>query len=244
MITKLEKLPTFTKVNDAAIHIKAQVKAYGFEQSFLNVYQMDDICVFSVMDGVLTVYPLSNRDYSELIMFIQMTPSIQTIRTDCQTADKISSSFCGEKRICELLEYHSEFHSQSVEDKITPKDAYKLLKRVFSSNMPSFDNWYVDVSHKIRHFCCNLVGIREENELVATAMTVAETDDEWVIGAVATDKDYRNRGYASRLVLSLCSIGKRQGKRVFISPKNENAHNLYKKIGFSEFDTYCIIERK
>lgn len=56
----------------------------------------------------------------------------------------------------------------------TPREVYPLLCACFGDTLPPFESWYADVSHRLRHGHCRLVGIRAGETLAACAMTTAE----------------------------------------------------------------------
>ena len=69
---------------------------------------------------------------------------------------------------------------------LTSGRTYELITRCSGENFipPSFDDFYVDVNHKLRHNTMRLYGINCSDKLVSVAMTVAESDDGAVLGAV------------------------------------------------------------
>ena len=89
---------------------------------------------------------------------------------------------------------------------------------------------------------CRIAGVTEQGKTVSCAMTVAETETVWMIGAVATHPACRGRGYASAVVRSLVASGQAAGKRVLISPKNEAARSLYERLGFAVCGTWGTVQ--
>lgn len=55
-----------------------------------------------------------------------------------------------------------------------PREVYPLLCACFGDTLPPFESWYADVSHRLRHGHCRLVGVRAGETLAACAMTTAE----------------------------------------------------------------------
>ena len=120
-------------------------------------------------------------------------------------------------------------------------DIYPFLSHIFEA-FPPFNAWYADVSHRRRRGLCRSAGVAADGQIVSSAMTVAETADAAIIGAVATHPEHRNRGYASACVTALAAELREEGKRVFIAPKNENARRLYARIGFEVCGEWGEIE--
>ncbi len=124
-----------------------------------------------------------------------------------------------------------------VEEKIIEPDirsAYDLIVKCADDNFtpPEFEDFYVDVNHKLRHNAIRLYGICDGETLAAIAMTVAESGDGAVLGAVACHPDYRRSGYGSKIVSFLTNTLIAEGKAVYLHrAQNANAA-FYQKLGF------------
>ena len=79
---------------------------------------------------------------------------------------------------------------------------------------------------------CPIAAVHEDGRPVACAMTTAEGGGAALIGAVATHPDFRGRGYASACVAYLTALLQQERRQVFLSPKNEPAHRLYRRLGY------------
>ena len=120
------------------------------------------------------------------------------------------------------------------------RDAYSLIVKCADESFvpPSFEDFYVDVNHKLRHGSISLCAIEEEGRTVALAMTVAESKSGAVLGAVSCDPDFRRRGYGSAVVKRLTNILTGEGKTVFLHrAQNANAA-FYTELGFSEVGSW------
>ena len=120
------------------------------------------------------------------------------------------------------------------------KTAYELIAGCADENFrpPVFEDFYVDVNHKLRHQAISLLGAEEDGRLVALAMTVAESDDGAVLGAVACLPGYRKRGFGSRVVSALTNRLIGENKRVFLHRANNANVSFYERLGFSECGTW------
>ncbi len=130
-----------------------------------------------------------------------------------------------------------------VEDRIIEPDirsAYDLIVKCADENFtpPEFEDFYVDVNHKLRHKAIRLYGICDGETLAAIAMTVAESGDGAVLGAVACHPDYRRSGYGSKIVSCLTNTLVSEGKAVYLHrAKNANAA-FYQNLGFENCGTW------
>ncbi len=116
------------------------------------------------------------------------------------------------------------------------KDAYELLVKCADDGFtpPSFEDFYVDVNHRLRHRSIRMYGIKDNEKLAAVAMTVAESDNGAVLGAVACDPEYRRMGYASMAVRHIVNRLVTENKTVFLH-RSQNANAaFYNKLGFAD----------
>lgn len=120
------------------------------------------------------------------------------------------------------------------------RDAYYLIVRCADQNFqpPSFEDFYVDVNHKLRHHAMRMYGVTEGHRLASVAMTVAESGDSAVLGAVACDPDFRKHGYGSTVVKYLCNRIIDDGKTVYLHRAQNANERFYNKLGFSEYGSW------
>ena len=119
-------------------------------------------------------------------------------------------------------------------------EAYELLAGCADDyfHPPAFEDFYVDVNHKLRHNAISLVGVQADGMLAAIAMTVAESDKGAVLGAVACRPEYRKHGYGSQVVRSLTARLLAQNKRVYLHRAQDANVSFYEKLGFRECGTW------
>lgn len=141
-----------------------------------------------------------------------------------------------------ILSRNNQSDSQTEIELTVPniKDAYSLIVASADENFtpPSFDDFYVDVNHKLRHETMRLFGVCEENTLAAVAMTVAESDKGAVIGAVACLPEMRNKGYGSYIVNRLTDTLVAEGKCVYVHRAEKANKAFYENLGFNQIDVW------
>ncbi|CAM3773464.1 GNAT family N-acetyltransferase [Smaragdicoccus niigatensis] len=78
------------------------------------------------------------------------------------------------------------------------------------------------------------LGFRSEGRLVAMAGERMAPEGWTEISAVCTDPDFRGRGYAERLVMSVASVIRERGDRSYLHAVDSNvgAIRLYERLGF------------
>lgn len=141
-----------------------------------------------------------------------------------------------------ILSRNTRSNNDTSMDIVIPqiKDAYSLIVASSDENFtpPPFDDFYVDVNHKLRHETMRLFGVCEEDTLSAVAMTVAESYNGAVIGAVACLPEMRNKGFGSYIVDYLTDILVSEGKCVYVH-RAENANkSFYENLGFNQIDVW------
>ena len=117
---------------------------------------------------------------------------------------------------------------------------HKLL-RVCSGKgfqCPSYEDFILDTSHKLRHGCAECCAVMSGDELLSYAMTAAMTDKSAIIGAVCTRPEYRGNGYGSVCVTYL--IDRLGNKEIFIMREREENESFYKKLGFENCGEFYI----
>ena len=227
--------------NDAFLcgYLLGYEKAYGTGQPFLSFYADENGGQLAVMDGAATI--VWHDEWEELQWFLSARADIHTIRCSPALAKRLALP-AWETTVRPVMRCTASLSDSR--ETVTPsiRAVHPFLASVFIE-MPPFEDWYVDVSHRVRHDCCRICAVENEGAVVASAMTVTEWDDGAVIGAVATHPDHRRRGYAARCVTELAAQLQQMGKTVYICPKNEGAQRLYERLGFVCCDETALLER-
>ncbi|MDM8534713.1 GNAT family N-acetyltransferase, partial [Clostridiaceae bacterium HSG29] len=84
----------------------------------------------------------------------------------------------------------------------------------------------------------------DDNRIIAQGMLENKGKNNIVIGGIYTDKNYRKRGYARKIVEKLVKevINNNKIPILLVKKDNENAINLYKNIGFETMSDFRILE--
>lgn len=113
------------------------------------------------------------------------------------------------------------------------KEYYQLLLTCKSPDfsVPDYMQFLSDVSRRQLRDMCTIYGIKNNNVLVSCAMTVSYTDTSVILGAVATNPDHRNHGYAGTIVKRLADKFILE-KDVYIYTTIEKNTRFYESLGF------------
>lgn len=228
LIESAEQMPSFP-LDPIFLKIEGIALTYGFGYSFALLWRQindkDEVtAVISSFDGHLSLYALPDADFDELREFIRVVGGISLF---CSLHNSEMLEFSGEK--CVALKFCGEVGE--AEDFDTDHDlraVYSLLKSGEDGGiaMPSFDAWYVDISHRIRKGTARVFGSD-----TAVALTSAESENAALIGGVAVLPKARGRGLGKRMVTALTKKLFEEKKTPFVFSRGEEAE-FYKKCGF------------
>ena len=232
----------WTPDTEIALRQCGQFAAYGAEQPFLRFYEDDNGNRLSLFENA--AFLDAHGDTEEMALFLTMDPTVQTVRTDADTADTLATMWGVTHKTEAVMQAPADAVDHNVVSDMPLRDVYGVLVDGFGKDtLPPFDVWYADVHHRFRRGLCRAVGVYEDGVAVACAMTVAECTSAALIGAVATRPQARGKGHASACVLTLSARLYREQKRVLLSPKNEYAHRLYDRIGFAVVGEWGSVDK-
>lgn len=225
--------------DECLVRIQALYLAYGFVP-FIRYYTDGYGCLMSVMDGVGIFYGPSLSE--EWQVFVQMNPDVSVLHCSADNAAPLLSSGQWQGRVGDVMTRIAEENMEdpSVDTSPSLPAVHQLLLHHFPGISP-LESWYPDVSHRIRHGRGHIAAIRQDDEVVSTALTVAETDTAAILGQIATSTRFRRQGMAQRCITTLFSACK--GKKLYILPLNEIAKKLYEKLGFITTGGWAELER-
>ncbi len=84
--------------------------------------------------------------------------------------------------------------------------------------------------------------IKDGGKIVSSATLTAENSMNGTIIGVATDKEYRRKGYAKACVYKMCRELIDDKKRAVLFYSNMNAGKLYKEIGFRDINKWVMAD--
>lgn len=96
---------------------------------------------------------------------------------------------------------------------------------------------------EIKKKATRLYLIKEGDKIISTARTTAENSRSAMIISVATRKEYRNKGLATKCITKLCEDLQAEGKELCLFYDNPKAGSIYKKLGFEELEKWIMIKK-
>lgn len=243
---------------DINIFIIGDIENYGFDTDFQEIYaDIED----NAYQSVLLRYKINVIYYSHEVTFdAAWLPLIKSM-----TFDFIS----GKKSLTDLIYPHfshfkeKDMYFASATDfdpslrindegiiKVKTEDdcelTFNLLKQIDEfdgmkkqEKRDFIDSKMASLKHSVSYY------IKENNKCVSTVSTVADTSKSAMVVAVATDPLYRQKGYASKLMIYLLDeyINKRN-KSLALFFDNPKAGVIYHRLGFKDLDKWVMLVRK
>lgn len=227
--------------SEALLRIVAQAQVYGDTWQALRFWRGEGGSVLSLADGVATLH--AGEDTEDTLLFLHMSPDVHTVRTDADTAVEMAAMWGTEASVGEVMTAPCAIAPLGTVSEPPLSALYPLLQAVFSAELPPFDVWYADVHHRHRHGVFRAAAVMEEGQARSCALVSAQTDSATLLGGVATLPEARGHGYASACVTALTHAEQASGRAVYISPKNEGAAALYRRLGFVPCGTWGIVHK-
>ena len=239
MIRLVETLPALADDTLLACRILALWECYG-AVPFIRFYSGENGSAAAVLDGQ-AVALVSEEEREEWAWFLSMQPDIGSILTDPATAAAVAEAWGTTPKSYPVMRHTADTIAEETADDASPRELYAFLQPIFPGLAP-FDTWYPDVCYRSRHGFFRNAVVRD-GDVVSSAMTTAEWTGGALVGGVATAPTHRRRGLAGTCVRALVGALKREGRQVYICPKNEGAMRLYTELGFSVCGEIAQVER-
>lgn len=245
LLERETKLPF--AVSPMSVAFEALVKTYGFDTPFalfwVQLLEGRITAALSKVDSSVTVAAAEEFDPQEIREFLKV----------------IGFSFLlGEKRVLEDLGF--KIHEKGIIMKYDPAEnstgegdfescqeppyrkIYELLKapEAFGERIPPYEHWLCDISARVRKNCARVLFSERDGKCVSCGMLTFESGGGAVIGAVATEKSFRKKGYGSEIVKRLCRCAERDRKTAVLMCEEDKV-SFYEKLGFKITGEFSLV---
>lgn len=199
---------------------------YGKEPSFVDFWAQisDDKCTALIarQDFSVILYLTEKTDKDELLGFLRMLSPRYAL------CDKRFNLGFGSKETSGDIMTSDGMNSLDEAEKkpASPKEVYSVISKT-ELRPVSYEDFVLDLSHRLIKHTSRAYMI--DNKSVV--LTIAETENCAVLGALATLPEYRGQGTASRLITSITEELCNEGKQVFFNCEY-GLTSYYKKLGF------------
>lgn len=215
--------------------IAANLISYGLNFDFARFWMQaegkDITSAISRVDGNMAVEASGDSNYDELEEFIRVVGQTDLLCTPDVFRRLGRTPFSNTMVLEHISKSKSQEYFGDCEKAPGLSKVWALLRdhEEFRIHLQSYEAWYADMSHRIRHDTARAYLIPE----TAVALTCAETPDSAIISGVAVKKRLRGRGIGGRLVGCLTEDLEREGKKVFLFCEDRLA-GFYRQIGFQQ----------
>lgn len=224
--------------NPFSTRVKSLLLAYGSYPNLLDFwYQTDNNITTAYIvryGGEFIADILPQADVKELINFCKMSGGMVLM---CKNID-----YGDDSGIVMKLENLSNITTKiEATENISLDDCYEILLQNKSDTfpVPSYEDYYVDLNHRLRKNTAVVLGAFADNSLVSCCFATAVDSNSAVLSSVATLPRYKSQGYGTAVVTAMCKKLIDNGKNTIFLQRaiNEN-YSFYNKIGFEDFSVF------
>lgn len=252
---KKELLKFLLKEKEWNLFIIGDLLNFGFEEDFLEYWGDYDV------EGVLSAVLM--RFYDSFIIYAQRT-------YDTKGFAKIMSNYdykilSGEenavsqmKDVIEFQQKRNTYYAVLRSEERLPEITLKTLEKTKLKDLESLlslqENEIDEFDHnpsldrmKKRYISGTGRGYHVKDSagnVISSVETSAENPYAAMIIGVCTHPDYRNKGYASQLLIKTCQMVLDEGKSLCLFYDNPLAGKIYKRIGFESLGQWSIWKKE
>jgi len=244
------------------LFIYGDIDGYGFDSKECEIYvneieqEIDWVlCIFRNVNFVFYSKKMS-FDINSIVGFLK-NQTISCLSGKSELIERIANYFEDYKiektfmARADILNLKDDFHFESNEElRLIKRDediekSISLIETIdeFKSSNSSrthdeaFDNMKKNIEHG--SLC---VGLFLENELVSIASTTADSSISAMVVGVATKKEARGHGYASKSIKYLLKLNYEKGRKFLcLFYDNPLAGKIYHKAGFTDIGSYAMM---
>lgn len=240
----LPMVKAMSKGNPFGARIYSLYNCYDYNLPFVDfwIQIIDKVCVSTISRlGTQFIVQLSSMsDLDEVSSFLRVAGATSIL---CDNKYKLDV-FPKEKTSGAVLKFFGvpyEIEEDYALCVPTITEAYDLLVMCKEEGFeaPDFESFNLDVSHKSRHNAMRMIGLKEDNVLKSVAMTVAETDTDAVLGAVASHPNCRNKGFGSFMVRNLTNELLKENKNIYLHRALDKNISFYSNLGYKILGKWC-----
>lgn len=242
----LREISELSKNNPYGCRILSIYNTYNYNLPFVDfwVQFVDDspVSVISRLESSFVLRLTDKSDMDEISSFIRVSGAQSVIcdadyELNCDFNVKSGPVLFSDK----LFEINKDF------EVFTPdtKEVYSIISKAASENfaVPSYESFMLDVNHKLNQRSIRMYAVKEDKP-AACIMTLAESKDSAVLGALATDPEYRNKGYGAFLIKYINNALISEGKSVYLHRAPSENVAFYNKLGFEEYGKWAEYREK
>lgn len=223
-----KELSILPKSGIEAQKIRALLESYGTDYDFCAFFLSDSLIIAKYYEEVIICeYERGDKigNYEELCGFLKFG-GFSNIFCSEKIKNVLSEKLSLRCKKLNLMRFSGTKNLNSCEiSEISLSQAYEILKTSFDFN---YEQWYLDMSHRIRHGISRLYGFN--GSVLAVQHDLC---GEALLSQIATLPEQRGKGNASWLISAVCQ--KLSDSAVFLLCEDKNA-GFYERLGFKTSD--------
>jgi uncharacterized protein len=236
------------------LFIIGDIEAYGYEQDFQKLWgefneNGDLIAVLLKYEENYIPFATESFDAKGFADIIMNDPEFEMMSGLMEITEKIEP-LLNKQYKSKKQNYYAKCKglNQNINDvdfsnvhQAVPEEAEALVDLL--SSVPEFKHSTISAERKVRELkdgTSRSFFIKVDGKMVSTASTAAENSMSAMVVAVATLENYKNKGYATKCMLKLCSKLLLEGKELCLFYDNPKAGAIYKRIGFEDIGFWMM----
>lgn len=213
--------------------IRSYFKAYGPDYNFCRFYKCEDAVVM-IYNSTMVIDNSIVSD--EIISFIEL---IIPVSIEIRCNDGITDLNGYNKQVRQLFKFNStdkQINNNDLKINCCLDKIFLILEEGFG--IKEYDEWYVDISHRIRHNTANIYLYKDS----VTATMQFNEDNFAFFSHIATSADSRGKGYARELLYVLSGMMESQNSYAYLFAL-EHRVTFYEEIGFIPVYSDILFEK-
>lgn len=204
---------------ELSVRLCALINAYGFDRRFFTVWIQDDFgAVLFRLEGVFSFIDLGGADYEEAAFFLSFDPYFRRLLGEYGAVSRLAAMLgapCAPESMCvmRMKSAPPAAAGTPASAKLPPgarllrepmlRTVYSLVSGILPPGS-SYDAWYADLSHRIRHGCARAYLIELSGVPVCACLLSAVSGSAALISGLCTAEPFRGRGLATAMLESIC----------------------------------------
>ena len=246
----INELTDFLGNGIISLRILSYFIAYGTEREFVRFFiHYDDNGIQSIIsffeDSAL-IEATDEADFGEISSFLSMN-SFSVLSCRKEVADSLGFQNYESKQGYVYAGDDKENSAENLKEEHI-KEVYNLISESipgsFEKTKEAYLSFVSDYTFRERRSLARGKCITENGEVVACALTSAETEDKALLSGVAASKLIKGKGYGKKVVISLVNDLLKNNKTPYVIALNDSAKGFYEHIGFKKDSLIAYINRK
>lgn len=229
-------LPVFNK-DAVASEILCEISLYGEESHKYGAFfwHQDNSLFLSMRNSHLRIAG-KIKDREELISFIKFI-SPEYILLSENLSKEIGGAIYEKGEIL-ILEKEGEIKNFTNDPEVSVFDLASFFKK--ENMIENEESFILDTAFALSKNLCAYEVIKNNGKIVSAAFSNKITPCSAVINIVATNKDYRKKGYGFTVTQKLKN--KLSGRNLFVFKEIDKNNEFYSKLSFKFYDNFITIK--